>query len=129
MPLVRDGLDRGAHAWHVRRDRKLGPHQTIIRAMWGIVNQLIDRSDVIRIELGLIIAHRLQWHKIPQGIHCRQDGRELVMTCSAPDALQFITVTFRVGTDLQELSREFKEQNFGWNHASSTAQQALLTYG
>jgi hypothetical protein len=129
MPLVRDELERGAHAWHVCRHRKLGAHQTVIRAMWDIVNHLIDRSDVIGVELGRIYAHRMERHKIPQGIHCRQDGRELEMICSAPDALQFVTVKFLAGTDLQLLTREFAEQGFDWDNESSMAQQGLLTYG
>ena len=115
MPLQKDGLDRGAHSWHVYPHKKLGQHQTVIRAVWDVVNQLVDRSDVLKVELGRIIAHRLERRLYPQqGIRCRQQGRDLEMVCIAPDAVQFITVTFRVGTDLQLLSQELEEEGFDW---------------
>lgn len=114
MPLIKDGLNRGAHSWHVYAHKKLGRHQTVIRAAWQLVNQLVDRSDVVQIELGRIIAHRLERRYYRQGIQCQQQGRQLQMICAAPDAVQFATVTFRVGTDLQELSREIVEEGFDW---------------
>lgn len=115
MPLQKDGLDRGSHSWHVYTHKKLGQHQTVIRAAWDVVNQLVDRSDVVKVELGRIIARLSERRLYPeQGIRCRQQGRDLEMACVAPDALQFITVTFRVGTDLQQLSQELQEEGFDW---------------
>ncbi len=114
MPLKKDGLDRGAHSWHVHPHKKLGRHQTVIRAMWQFVNQLIDRSDVVQVELGVILANPIIRNRFRQGIRCQQESRDLVMTCVAVDAVQFITVTFRVGTDLQILAQAIMEQGFEW---------------
>ena len=103
MSLMQDGLDRGAHSYHVYAHAKLGKHQTVIRAAWTRVNQLVERKDVVEIDLGRIVCAKggHPWTHI--GVRCIQKGRRLEMTCTASDALQFITVTFRVGTDLFEL--------------------------
>ena len=54
MPLIPDGLDRGAHATHVHWHRKLEKHRTIINAAYLIVDKLIDDERVNMVELGRV---------------------------------------------------------------------------
>lgn len=112
MPLERDGLPRGRHAVHVYPHGKLGKHMTLINASWRLVNILIDRKDVKVVDLGRIVVAKggRAWQNI--GIRCVQRGRELRLTCTAPDAMQFITVTFYTGTDLQQLSSSIEQDGF-----------------
>jgi hypothetical protein len=81
---------------------------TVIKAAWRLVNSLIDRKDVKKVDLGRIVVAKggRKWQRV--GVWCRQNKRELYLTCVAPDAMQFIKVTFYVGTDLQALSREIE---------------------
>jgi hypothetical protein len=111
MPLEPDGLPRGKHALHVYPHSKLAKHRTVIKAAWALVNELIDRKDVQEVDLGRIVVSKggREWEHV--GVHCKQKGRELHLTCVATDAAQLITVTFRVGTDLQVLAQEIERNN------------------
>lgn len=54
-----DNLYRGKHAIHVRKNRKLGRHRTVLKAALPLTNQLLACEEVWRIDLGLISArHR-----------------------------------------------------------------------
>lgn len=118
MPLEPDGLPRGRHALHVYPHGKLGKHMTMINAAWQLVNTLIDRKDVKEVDLGRIIIAKggRKWQNL--GVRCTQKGRELHLTCTAPKAMQFITVTFYVGVDLQALSEEIQILSGGLTNGS-----------
>ena len=112
MPLEKDGLPRGRHATHVYPHGKLGRHMTVINAAWQLVNILIDRKDVKEVDLGRIVLAKggRPWTRV--GVRCKQRGRELSLNCIAPEAMQFISITFRVGADLVALSQEIQEKGF-----------------
>lgn len=118
MPLERDGLPRGRHAVHVYPHGKLGKHMTLINASWRLVNDLIDRKDVKHVDLGRIVVAKggRKWQHV--GVRCVQRGRELHLTCTAPDAMQFITVTSYVGVDLQVLAGEIQDKGFEFSTES-----------
>lgn len=95
---------------------------TVINAAWRLVNALIDRKDVKRIDFGRIVVAKggREWQNL--GVRCVQKGRELHLTCTESKAMQFITATFLVGTDLQSLSNEIHERGFEFSPTEDNVQ-------
>ena len=91
MPLIPDGLDRGAHATHVHWHRKLKKHRTVINAARKTVNQLINDYRVTEVDLGRIF--------LPSGasfkprIQARAVRKRVEMTIIGKDAAQIVCVT------------------------------------
>jgi hypothetical protein len=85
---------------------------TVINAAWQLVNALIDSKDVKTVDFGRIVVAKggRPWQNV--GVYCKQQGRILHLTCIAKDAMQFITITFYVGADLQALASQITELGF-----------------
>lgn len=114
MPLREDGLPRGAHAVHVYPHGKLEKHRTLIKSAQEMIDSFIDSKSVVQVDLGRIVVAKggHGWEQI--GIRCTQKGRELYLVCTAVDALQFITITFRVGVDLQLVADALHKEGFAY---------------
>lgn len=121
MALVPDGLYRGRHALHVYPHSKLGRHMTLINASWGLINSFIDSTSVKEVDLGRIITSKGRRDWTPCGVRTRREGRVLHLTCTSPKAVQFISVTFRVGVDLQALEAELQEKGLDFTLEPSDA--------
>lgn len=90
MPLIPDGLDRGAHAIHVCWHHKLEKHRTVINIARLIVDGLIDNRCVTQVSLGRIF--------LPNGkpfvprVQARAVRKRVEMTIFGTDAAQIILV-------------------------------------
>ena len=90
--LQPDTIDKGIHAVHVHRHRKMKRHCTIIHTAKPIIDGIIDMSDVRRVYFGRI---RCLYGRGKLWMSARSKGPELILRVQDPHRMQTFYITAR----------------------------------
>lgn len=100
-----DTTDKGMHAVHVKRHRKMGKHCTIIHTAKLIVDDIISMSDVREVRFGRI---RCLYGRGKVSMRMQSEGVELLLWIQNPDRLQTFKIIARSEDRMQHIIRVIK---------------------
>lgn len=108
MSLVPDGAYRGIYATHVHWHSKLGQHRTVITAALPLMNQLIDRWEVTKVDLGKL-AGANGGASFTRRISCEVKGSRINLLLVDARAAQAVGVVTRSDACATELADEIRK--------------------